>query len=74
MFGLGARAGAEWHLEFLDVPQATLQVTIGLGLTYESRNVETAGAGTTVGKFAFSTDAIDLSKLLKSGVQIFLYL
>jgi hypothetical protein len=75
MLGLGARAGAEWHLEFLDVPQATLQITVGFGLAYESRSGETdAGAGASYHGFRINTDAVDLSKLLASGLQIFLYL
>jgi hypothetical protein len=75
MLEIGARAGAEWHLEVLDIPQATLQVTVGLGLGYEHRNVENdAGAGRSFGTFGISTIGADLGDLLSSSVQVMLYL
>lgn len=82
LFGLGVRAGAEWHLNFLDIPQASLQITLRAGLDFESRNTEhdssapagLGGAGQTRTSLAFATNALDMSKLLGSGIQLFLYL
>jgi len=54
---LGARAGAEIHFGFIDVPQLSLQASVGAGLEYESVTtsdqttdvvVSTLGLGTTV--------------------------
>lgn len=41
----GAKAGAEIHFGFIDIPQLSLQGTVGLLVRHESRSVDTA-AGT----------------------------
>ena len=45
MFQLGARAGAEVQFGFIDIPQLSLQATIGAHLGLESRSATINGAG-----------------------------
>jgi hypothetical protein len=76
LFQVGLRAGAEFHLEFLDLPQSTVQLTIGLGLALESRDVEDA-AGTTgesLTSLELGTNLVSLGSALRSGIQVFFYL
>jgi hypothetical protein len=75
LFQVGIRAGAEFHLEVLDVPQATLQLTIGLGLALEMRDIED-GLGTSgISRNAvhLRTNLRDLGSALASGIQAFFY-
>ncbi len=44
---LGARAGAEVHFGFIDIPQLSLQAGIGLALSYDSTSVEVEATNTT---------------------------
>jgi hypothetical protein len=55
---IGARAGAEIHFGFINVPQLSLQAGVGLGISMDSSSTETEGGsvdysvtriGTTVG-------------------------
>jgi hypothetical protein len=50
---LGARAGAEIHFGFIDIPQLALQGSIGLYLSYESRSAD-YGDGSSVSQSDFS--------------------
>lgn len=76
LFNLGLRAGAEIHLEAIDIPQATLQLTFGVGINFEIRGDEddSGNFGTDTGRFVLKTSALDFTDLLASGVQIFFYL
>jgi hypothetical protein len=71
---LGARVGAEIHLEFLDIPQATLQLTVNAGLSIERRSAEddfrVGGDETTL---RIATNVLSLDDLLSSGLQIYFY-
>jgi hypothetical protein len=44
---LGARAGAEVHFGFIDIPQLSLQAGIGLALSYDSTSSENEATDTT---------------------------
>lgn len=44
---LGARAGAEIHFGFIDIPQLSLQAGIGVALSYDRVSVETEAANTS---------------------------
>ena len=76
LFQVGFRAGAEFHLEFLDLPQSTLQLTIGLGLALETRDLEnsTATNGDSLSSLALGTNLVSLGSALRSGIQVFFYL
>jgi hypothetical protein len=73
-FGLGLRAGAEIHLEFLDIPQSSIQITFGLAINLETRSDENdpGTAGATTGEFSLHTSVLDLDSLAE-GVQVFFY-
>ncbi len=75
LFQVGLRAGAEFHLEVLDVPQATLQLTIGLGLALEMRDIEDAAGTFGVSRNAvhLRTNLRNLGSALASGIQAFFY-
>jgi hypothetical protein len=47
-FDIGARAGAEVHFGFIDLPQLSLQAGIGVSLAYNSTSSENEGTDTTV--------------------------
>jgi len=49
---LGARAGAEIHFGFIDIPQLALQGSVGFHLTYQSRSSE-AGSGISADQSGF---------------------
>jgi len=71
---VGVRAGAEFHLEFLDMPQATLQLTLGVGLSLERRMTESdAQAGFDTTTLRIATNLNSLSDLAASGLQAFFY-
>jgi hypothetical protein len=44
---IGARAGAEVHFGFIDIPQLSLQAGIGLALAYDSTSIEDEAADTS---------------------------
>jgi hypothetical protein len=52
---LGARAGAEIHFGFIDIPQLALQATIGLHLRYESRSQSEGDNEFSSSAFRFGT-------------------
>jgi hypothetical protein len=76
LFQVGFRAGAEFHLEVLDVPQATLQLTIGIGLALEMRDAENdpGTAGESLSSLELGTNLVSLGEALRSGIQVFFYL
>jgi hypothetical protein len=76
LFQVGLRAGAEFHLEVLDVPQATIQLTIGLGLAVEVRDLETGNGATgrSITALHLRTNLRDLGSALASGIQVFFYM
>jgi hypothetical protein len=45
---LGARAGAEIHFGFIDLPQLSLQAGVGVALSYDRTSIEDTGPDTTV--------------------------
>lgn len=54
---VGAKAGAEIHFGFIDLPQLALQGTLGLMIRHESRSADVpAGGGGTTSVDASSTD------------------
>jgi hypothetical protein len=55
LFELGARVGAEIQFGFIDIPQLSLQGTVGLHLRVENRSASTAGGETSAGNFRFGT-------------------
>jgi len=57
-FDLGARAGAEIHFGFLDIPQLALQAGVGLRFSHDSGGVEQGGD--EIGSFAASRIATSL--------------
>jgi len=75
LFQVGIRAGAEFHLEFLEIPQASLQLTVGLGFVLETRNAEDAFGSTGDGKSELSlrTNLMSIGDAVASGVQAFFY-
>ena len=75
LFQIGVRAGAEFHLEVLDIPQSTLQLTIGLGLALEMRDREFGNGISGVSRSAvhLRTNLRDLGSALASGIQAFFY-
>jgi hypothetical protein len=52
---IGARAGAEIHFGFIDVPQLSLQAGVGLRLDMDSTSAEQAGAEASTSNFALHT-------------------
>ena len=72
---LGLRAGAEMHLEALDLPQASVQLTVGLGLNLEIRGNEdnSGNFGSDTGEFRLTTTALNIESLLATGIQLFFY-
>jgi hypothetical protein len=75
LFQVGFRAGAEFHLEFLDLPQSTVQITVGLGLALEMRDMEDAtGNGESLSSLELGTNLVSLGRALASGIQVFFYL
>lgn len=76
LFQVGFRAGAEFHLEVLDLPQSTIQLTIGVGLAFEMRDMEdNAGAnGESLSSLELGTNLVSLGSALRSGIQVFFYL
>ena len=75
LFQVGLRAGAEFHLEYFDVPQATLQLTIGIGLAVEMRDREVGLglAGESLTALHLRTNLRSLGSALASGIQAFFY-
>jgi hypothetical protein len=55
LFELGARTGAEIHFGFIDIPQLSLQGTLGLMIRHESRSAETGGATVDTNSTSFAT-------------------
>jgi hypothetical protein len=49
---LGARAGAEIHFGFIDIPQLSLQAGVGVALRYDRTSAEDTGTDTTVSNSA----------------------
>lgn len=52
---VGARAGAEVHFGFIDLPSLSLQGTVGLSVRHEGRTAEAGGAEASVGSTVVST-------------------
>jgi hypothetical protein len=76
LFGVGFRAGAEFHLEVLDLPQSTIQLTIGIGLAFEMRDAENdpGTMGESLNTLELGTNLVSLGEALRSGIQVFFYL
>lgn len=55
MFQLGARVGAEIQFGFIDIPQLSLQGSVGLHLGLESRGASTSGGDASASSFRFGT-------------------
>jgi hypothetical protein len=55
LFEIGAKAGAEIHFGFIDIPQLSLQGTLGLMIHHESRSSETGGAEVDTNSTSFAT-------------------
>jgi hypothetical protein len=55
LFELGARAGAEIHFGFIDIPQLSLQGTVGLMIRHESRSAEAGGVEVNTNSTSFAT-------------------
>lgn len=55
MFQLGARVGAEIQFGFIDIPQLSLQGTVGMHLGLESRSASNSGGEFTASSFRFGT-------------------
>jgi hypothetical protein len=53
LFQMGARAGAEIHFGFIDIPQLALQGSIGLFIDYEGRSAD-FGDGSSTSSSGFS--------------------
>lgn len=74
MFRLGVRAGAEIHLEFLDIPQATMQLTVGAGLSFEGRSSENDNeVGMNSARLVLSTSRLTLADFFSDAVKLFFY-
>jgi len=58
-FDIGARAGAEIHFGFIDVPQLSLQGSIGVRVNMDSTSVEQDGASNSTSAFNFATTVGD---------------
>jgi hypothetical protein len=56
---VGARAGAEIHFGFIDVPQLSLQGSVGVRLAMDSVSVEAGDAETSASRFNFNTTVGD---------------
>src|SRR5699024_949445 len=56
---LGARAGAEIHFGFINVPQLSLQGSIGARLNVDSQKVTNMGAETKSSSWGFGTTVGD---------------
>ncbi|MEN9580861.1 MAG: hypothetical protein RJA70_3870 [Pseudomonadota bacterium] len=54
-FSIGARAGAEIHFGFIDIPELALQAGVGLTLAMESGSNEAGPAKTSVSRTVLST-------------------
>ena len=52
---LGARAGAEVHFGFIDLPQLSLQATVGVALTYDHSTLTNGNNESSRGATAFGT-------------------
>ena len=76
LFQVGFRAGAEFHLEFLDVPQSTVQITVGLGLALELRGREDEDGSGTVDESTLNlkTHLRSIGEAVASGIQVFFYM
>lgn len=59
LFELGARAGAEIHFGFINVPQLSLQATVGVRARNLSTTRETGGTSTSGSVFEFATTVQD---------------
>lgn len=55
-FDIGARAGAELHFGFMDLPNLSLQAGVGVQMSYDSFVQTTGGADTGGSSFRFGTD------------------
>jgi hypothetical protein len=56
LFEIGAKAGAEIHFGFIDIPQLSLQGTFGLMIRHESRSADMGGgAEVTTNSTSFAT-------------------
>ncbi len=73
LLGMGLRIGAEWHMEFLDVPQSSLQVTFGLGLNLAVRGQEDNSGNNGVDSGSFVLKTLGPADLLAGGIQLFFY-
>jgi hypothetical protein len=58
-FDMGARAGAEIHFGFIDVPQLSLQGSVGVRLNVDSTSYKTAGVDNSTSQFSFGTTVGD---------------
>ncbi|MBN1654489.1 MAG: hypothetical protein JXA30_12025 [Deltaproteobacteria bacterium] len=55
LFELGGRIGGEVHFGFIDIPQLSLQGTLGLHVRHESRSTSTAGGDASESRTFFGT-------------------
>ena len=55
LFEIGAKTGAEIHFGFIDIPQLSLQGTLGLMIRHESRSSEAGGAEVDTNSTSFAT-------------------
>jgi hypothetical protein len=56
LFEIGARVGAEIHFGFIDIPELSLQGTVGLHLRYEGRGVSAGDSDASISSFRFGTN------------------
>jgi hypothetical protein len=54
-FDIGARAGAEIHFGFIDIPELALQAGVGLRLAWDRTKVDVDGDTTTTSRMRFAT-------------------
>jgi hypothetical protein len=73
---IGARAGAEVHFGFIDLPQLSLQAGIGVALAYDSTSSENEATDTTVsssGTFFGTTVGNDPWDIFTSSISALYY-